>query len=158
MARCHSRADLSHGETNLEIFCHEREADGFIADQIRNLKHFGTVSGKTIDLDAYKWNTVDEILSEIGVTPLEAATHYVALVKRAGSVAKLGTLVEMGRGVAPPGADLSPSLRELATHGQHRQGAQQPRYGHLPENAPGPPGTSLPGLGGQDRARPLRRP
>ena len=74
-------ARISHtGKQTSKYFATKGEADGFIADQIRNLKRFGTVSGKTIDLDAYKWNTVDEILSEIGVTPLEAATHYVALV------------------------------------------------------------------------------
>lgn len=109
-------ARISHtGKQTSKYFTTKADADAFIADQIRNLKRFGTVNGKSIDIDAYKWNTVDEILSEIGVTPLEAATHYVALVKRAGSVAKLGTLVEMGRGVAPPDADMSPSLRELAT-------------------------------------------
>ena len=107
---------ISHtGKQTSKYFATKGEAEGYIAEQIRNLKRFGTVNGKTIDLDAYKWNAVDEILSEIGVTPLEAATHYAALVKRAGSVAKLGTLVELGRGVAPPDADMSPSLRELAS-------------------------------------------
>lgn len=94
-------ARISHtGKQTSKYYGTKGEAEAFIADQIRNLKRFGTVSGKTVDLDAYKWNAVDEILSEIGVTPLEAATHYAALVKRAGSVVKLGTLVEMGRGVA----------------------------------------------------------
>lgn len=116
MASGHTRARISHtGKKTSKYYGTKGEAEAFIADQIRNLKRFGTVSGKTVDLDAYKWNAVDEILSEIGVTPLEAATHYAALVKRAGSVAKLGTLVEMGRGVAPPDADASPSLRDLTT-------------------------------------------
>lgn len=102
------------GKQTSKYFVTKADADRFISDQIRNLKRFGTVNGKSIDLDAYKWNAVDAILAEIGVTPLEAATHYVALVKRAGSVAKLSTLIELGLGIAPPDADLSPTLHELA--------------------------------------------
>ena len=72
-------ARISHtGKQTSKYFATKGEADGFIADQIRNLKRFGTVSGKTIDLDAYKWNTVDEILSEIGVTPLELSLIHIS--------------------------------------------------------------------------------
>lgn len=109
------------GKQSSRYFETKESAERFIAEQIRNLKRFGTVNGKTIDIDAYKWNAVDEILEGIGVTPVEAATHYAALVKDAGSVAKLRTLIELGRGVAPPDADRSPILRDLATMAAKRK-------------------------------------
>ena len=44
---------ISHtGKQTSKYFATKGEAEGYIAEQIRNLKRFGTVNGKTIDLDA----------------------------------------------------------------------------------------------------------
>ncbi len=103
------------GKQTSRYFRKKCDAEAYIRTQLASLRKYGTINGRLTDLAAYRWNTVDQILSEVGINPLQAATHYVQLVQRAGSVAKLDLIFQLGLGVAPgAAAAAAPCLEELA--------------------------------------------
>ncbi len=106
----------TNGKQTSRYFRLKSDAEAYIRSQISSLRKYGTINGKLTEINAYKWNTVDMILSEVGINPLQAAAHYVQLVQRAGSVAKLDYIFQLGLGAVPgTSAGAAPSLEELAS-------------------------------------------